>query len=189
MTATNPEAAAELLWQPDPDRVAASRMSEFREWLRTHRSLDLPDYRALWRWSVSDLAGFWGAVAEFFDVRFHDQPQRVLTAEEMPGTKWFPGATLNYAEHALRSGPGKADSDLAVVFVREDGRSERLTYGQLRERVAAARSALVELGVRRGDRVAALAPNCPETLIAFLAAASLGATWSSCSPDSPETRS
>lgn len=183
MTATNPEAAAELLWQPDPDRVAASRMSEFREWLRTHRSLDLPDYRALWRWSVSDLAGFWGAVAEFFDVRFHDQPQRVLTAEEMPGTEWFPGATLNYAEHALRSGPGKADSDLAVVFVREDGRSERLTYGQLRERVAAARSALVELGVRRGDRVAALAPNCPETLIAFLAAASLGATWSSCSPD------
>jgi acetoacetyl-CoA synthetase len=101
----------------------------------------------------------------------------------MPGARWFPGATLNYAEHALRDGEGKGDEDLAVVFVREDGRSEQISYGELRNRVAAARSALAELGVGAGDRVAALAPNSPETLVAFLASASLGATWSSCSPD------
>jgi acetoacetyl-CoA synthetase len=174
---------AELLWQPTPARVDASRMAAFRGWLRRERDLDLPDYQALWRWSVSDLAGFWGAVAEFFDVRFHDRPREVLVGEVMPGAEWFPEATVNYAEHALRSGAGKDDRDLAVVYIREDGRSEEITYGELRARVGAMRAGLIDLGVRRGDRVAAYAPNCPQTLIAFLAAASLGAVWSSCSPD------
>ncbi len=182
-TSTSPDSTPELLWQPSPARVEASRMARFREWLRTERGVDVPDYRALWRWSVSDLEGFWDAIASFFDVAFHDRADRVLTDETMPGAEWFPGATLNYAEHALRDGPGRADADLAVVFAREDGRSEELTFGELRSRVAAARAGLVELGVGRGDRVAALAPNSPETLVAFLAAASLGATWSSCSPD------
>lgn len=158
-------------------------MARFREWLRSERGVDLPDYRATWRWSVSDLEGFWSAIADFFDVAFHDRAERVLPEETMPGARWFPGATLNYAEHALRDGPGRGDDDLAVVFAREDGRSEEITFGQLRARVAAARAGLVELGVRRGDRVAALVPNSPDTLVAFLAAASLGATWSSCSPD------
>jgi acetoacetyl-CoA synthetase len=173
----------ELLWRPSPERVAASRMAAFRDWLRSERDLDLPDYHALWQWSVDDLPAFWQAIADFFDVRFHDQPERVLTGEQMPGARWFPGATLNYAEHALREGEGRSDADLAVVFVREDGRSEEITFGDLRDRVAAARAALAELGVGAGDRVAALVPNCPEALVAFLAAASLGATWSSCSPD------
>ncbi|WP_243790902.1 acetoacetate--CoA ligase [Saccharopolyspora gloriosae] len=173
----------ELLWQPSPEHVAGTRIGEFRDWLRTERGRDLPDYRALWDWSVSDLTGFWGAVADFFDVTFHERPAQVLEAEVMPGARWFPGATLNYAEHALRGGPGKTDDDVAVVFAREDGHGSELTYGELRSRVAAMRAAFAELGVQRGDRVAALAPNCPETLIAFLAAASLGATWSSCSPD------
>ncbi|MFC7342395.1 acetoacetate--CoA ligase [Saccharopolyspora griseoalba] len=173
----------ELLWRPSPERVAASRMAAFRDWLRSERDLDLPDYRSLWQWSVDDLPAFWQAIADFFDVRFHDQPEQVLTGEEMPGARWFPGATLNYAEHALREGEGRADDDLAVVFAREDGRSEEITFGELRDRVAAARAALAELGVGAGDRVAALVPNCPDALVAFLAAASLGATWSSCSPD------
>ncbi|KAA5836044.1 acetoacetate--CoA ligase [Saccharopolyspora hirsuta] len=180
---TEPASNPEVLWQPSDERVAASRMAAFRDWLRAERDLDLPDYRALWEWSVSDLRGFWAAIADFFDVRFHHPADRVLTAEVMPGAEWFPGATLNYAEHALREGAGKGDEDLAVIFAREDGRTEEITYGELRARVAAARAALVDLGVRTGDRVAALAPNCPETLVAFLAAASLGATWSSCSPD------
>ncbi|MER7011106.1 acetoacetate--CoA ligase [Saccharopolyspora sp. NPDC000359] len=180
---TEPASNPEVLWQPSDERVAASRMAAFRDWLRAERELALPDYRALWEWSVSDLPGFWAAIADFFDVRFHRRADRVLTAEVMPGTEWFPGATLNYAEHALRAGAGKGDDDLAVIFAREDGRREEITYGELRARVAAARAALLDLGVRIGDRVAALAPNCPETLVAFLAAASLGATWSSCSPD------
>ncbi|MBO0850640.1 MAG: acetoacetate--CoA ligase, partial [Pseudonocardia sp.] len=102
---------------------------------------------------------------------------------EMPGTEWFPGATLNYAEHALVEGDGRADDDIALVFAREDGLERAVTYRELRNEVARARTGLRALGVGRGDRVVALAPNCVETLVAFLAAASLGAIWSSCSPD------
>ncbi len=172
-----------ILWQPDPAIVARSRMAAFRRWLASARGVVVADYDALWRWSVTDLEGFWGAVAEFTGVRFHAKPQRVLTGESMPGTRWFPGATLNYAEHALAPGPGKGDDDPAVIFRREDGCRQQCSYGQLRQRVAVARSALASLGVSRGDRVVALAPNSPDTLVAFLATASLGAIWSSCSPD------
>ncbi|SDH26086.1 acetoacetyl-CoA synthetase [Lentzea fradiae] len=168
----------ELLWRPDPSRD--NGMAGFRTWLRSERGHDFPDYESLWEWSVSDLEGFWGAVASYFDVRFHSAPERVLGSADMPGAKWFPGATLNYAEHALRRGD---DDDLAVLFHREDGLSTSLTYGALRSRVAAFRAALVSLGVSQGDRVVALVPNTPDALVAFLAAASLGATWSSCSPD------
>jgi acetoacetyl-CoA synthetase len=172
--------APELLWQPDPDRVATTRIAGFRDWLRAERGTDLPDYDALWQWSVRDLPGFWSAVAEFLGMRFHQPATEVLGSTDMPGATWFPGATLNYAEQALTGPP---DDDVALVFHREDGKSERHTYGDLRARVAAARAALVSLGVRRGDRVAALVPNSPDTVVAFLAAASIGATWSSCSPD------
>jgi acetoacetyl-CoA synthetase len=172
--------APELLWQPDPAHVADTRLAGFRTWLRANRDLDLPDYDSLWRWSTTDLAGFWGAVAEFLGVIFHSPPTAVLGSNTMPGASWFPGSTLNYAEQALT---GQPDDDLAVVFHREDGKSAQLTYGQLRSQVAAFRAALVSFGVQRGDRVVALAPNSPETLVAFLASASLGATWSSCSPD------
>ncbi len=172
-----------IVWSPDPDVVARSRMAAFRGWLASQRGISVADYHALWRWSVADLAGFWGAFAEFAGVRFHAAPQRVVTDESMPGARWFPGATLNYAEHALAPGPGKSDDDLAVIFRREDGVRDQLTFGLLRQRVAAARSALASLGVRRGDRVVALVPNSPDTLVAFLATVSLGAIWSSCSPD------
>ncbi|MDQ3762120.1 MAG: acetoacetate--CoA ligase [Actinomycetota bacterium] len=174
---------ARILWQPDPGTIARSRMAAFRGWLASTRGLQVPDYDALWRWSVTDLEGFWGAFAEFAGVRFHAAPQRVLTDESMPGARWFPGATLNYAEHALAAGSGRGDDDLAVIFRREDGGRQQCSYGQLRQRVAAARSALASLGVRRGDRVVTLAPNSLDTLVAFLATASLGAIWSSCSPD------
>ncbi|HEU4543037.1 MAG TPA: acetoacetate--CoA ligase [Jiangellaceae bacterium] len=173
----------EVLWEPDPASVDDSRLAAFRRWLRDEHGLGLPDYNSLWRWSVEDLESFWGAVAEFFDVAFHDRPSAVLTRRVMPGAQWFPGATLNYAEHALRPGHGTDDSDLAVIFRREDGLTEQVTYGALRTQVAAARAGLVELGVHRGDRVVALVPNSPQALVAFLAAASLGAVWSSCSPD------
>ncbi|GLY48019.1 acetoacetate--CoA ligase [Lentzea sp. NBRC 102530] len=167
----------ELLWRPDPTRD--NGMTAFRSWL-ADRGHSFDDYESLWEWSVADLEGFWGAIASYFDVRFHTPYERVLGSDEMPGAQWFPGATLNYAEHALRRG---ADDDLAVIFHREDGVASSLTFGALRSRVAAFRAALASLGVSRGDRVVALVPNAPEALIAFLAAASLGATWSSCSPD------
>ncbi|KJK51183.1 acetoacetyl-CoA synthetase [Lentzea aerocolonigenes] len=167
----------ELLWRPDPTRD--NGMTAFRAWL-ADRGHSFDDYESLWEWSVADLEGFWGAIASYFDVQFHTAPERVLGSADMPGAQWFPGSTLNYAEHALRRG---ADDDLAVIFHREDGFASSLTFGALRSRVAAFRAALASLGVSEGDRVVALVPNAPEALIAFLAAASLGATWSSCSPD------
>ncbi|MBW4719655.1 acetoacetate--CoA ligase [Saccharothrix obliqua] len=170
---------AELLWRPDPDRVADSHMAAFRSWLATEKGLEFADYPALWEWSVTELEAFWGALAEHFGVLFHDEPTAVLAERVMPGARWFPGATLNYAEHALRHDT----DDLAVVFHREDGRAEQITYRELRRRVASVRAGLERLGVRRGDRVVALVPNSPEALVAFLATASLGAVWSSCSPD------
>src|SRR5205807_2349065 len=100
---------------------------------------------------------------DYLGVRFHARADTVLDSLDMPGARWFPGATLNYAEHALT---GPADTDPAVIFHREDGITSRLTYGELRAQVAAARAALVDLGVRRGDRVAALVPNSPDTVVA-----------------------
>jgi acetoacetyl-CoA synthetase len=181
--AAPPDDAPELMWRPDPAVVKRSRMAAFRRMLHDEHGLDLPTYDDLWSWSVAEPEAFWDAVATFFDVDFHDPPEGALEERVMPGARWFPGATLNYAEHALRPGEGKADDDLAVVFRREDGLTERLTFGDLRTQVATARAGLVELGVRRGDRVVALVPNAPHALVAFLAAASLGALWSSCSPD------
>ncbi|CAA9389399.1 MAG: Acetoacetyl-CoA synthetase [uncultured Pseudonocardia sp.] len=173
--------APAVLWTPDP--AHRGRLAAFTDWVREHRGVEAADYAQLHAWSVSDLPGFWSAVAEFLSVRFHDAPSTALGSAAMPGAQWFPGATLNYAEHALAEGPGRAPADVALVFVREDGVERTVTHEELRDAVGRARAGLVRAGVGRGDRVVALAPNCVETLVAFLAAASLGAVWSSCSPD------
>ena len=173
----------EVLWTPLPEEAASSAIAQFARWVGEHRGVDLDPtgYRRLHAWSVEDLSGFWSAAAEFLGVRFREAPTAVLGSSAMPGAQWFPGATLNYAEHALA--PEFGDDRIAVLFAREDGFERRMTYGELREEVARVRAGLVRAGVRRGDRVVALAPNTPEVLVAFLATASLGAVWSSCSPD------
>ena len=170
--------APEQLWTPpvSPD----GPLTSFTAFVRETRGLDLPDYAALHAWSVGSLEDFWSDAASFLGVRFHTPPTAVLGDRSMPGAQWFPGSTLNYAEHALL--PGSPD-DVAVLFTREDGLSRSVTRGELRAQVGAARAGLAALGVGRGDRVVALAPNCVETLVLFLATASLGAIWSSCSPD------
>ncbi|NED97144.1 acetoacetate--CoA ligase [Phytoactinopolyspora alkaliphila] len=173
----------EVVWKPTAEQSTSSGMGRFRAWLRSHGIVDAADYDELWRWSVNEPAAFWGALAEHFGVAFHEQPAEVVGDLTVPGASWFPGSTLNYAEHALRPAPGKHDHDLAVVFRREDGQAQHVTHGELRSKVAAVRAGLRSLGVGRGDRVVALVPNSPEALIAFLATASLGAIWSSCSPD------
>ena len=174
-----------MLWTPDPDQARGTRIADFARWVREHRGAEIDelDYAALHAWSVRDLDGFWSAVAEHLGVRFHDRPTATLGSREMPGAQWFPGASLNYAEHALAPGPGRADDDVAAVAVVEDVRERTITYGELRDLVARARAGLAAAGVGVGDRVVALAPNAIETLVAFLATASLGAVWSSCSPD------
>jgi acetoacetyl-CoA synthetase len=173
----------EQIWTPDPERAQSSGMAQFARWVSERHGVEFADYAELHAWSVRDLPGFWSSLAEFAGMRFHSEPTAVLGSRAMPGAEWFPGATLNYAEHALRPGDGRDDPDTALVFVREDGVERTVSYGELRDQVARARAGLVALGVGQGDRVVALAPNCVETLVAFLAAASLGAIWSSCSPD------
>jgi acetoacetyl-CoA synthetase len=182
MTSTGTGADAdspEQIWTPAPDQDSA--LARFTRWVAEHRGVRAEDYPALLEWSITDLDGFWSGLAEFAGVLWHDRPTATLGDATMPGAQWFPGGTLNYAEHALR--PEHADDDLALVFVREDGQEREVTYGQLRAEVARARAGLIAAGVGKGDRVVALAPNCVPTLVAFLAAASLGAIWSSCSPD------
>ncbi len=152
------------------------------DWLASNRGLRFDGYDELWRWSVDDLAGFWSAIAEHFEVRFGTPPEAILSHPEMPGTRWFAGASLSWAEHALRM-PGRSDRD-AVLIARSQSRPEMaLTAAELRDEVARVRAGLLRLGVRRGDRVAAYLPNVPEAVVALLATASIGAVWSSCAPE------
>ncbi|WP_028662493.1 acetoacetate--CoA ligase [Saccharomonospora iraqiensis] len=176
----------EVLWRPSEQQVERTRIADFRRWLHRQRGVRVDDYDQLWSFSTGSVPEFWSALAEYLGVRWHDEPGEVLSGGTMPGVRWFSGGTLNYAEHALGrdvAGAAKSDDDVALLFEREDGVSEQVTFGVLRAQVAAMRSALSDLGVTKGDRVVALAPNCPQTLVAFLATASLGAVWSSCSPD------
>jgi acetoacetyl-CoA synthetase len=178
MSATQAVSEGALLWEPSAERVAASRLSAFVAWLERERGRHFATYEELWSFSVTELESFWSSLAAYFDVRFHQPPRAVLEGR-MPDARWFPGATLNYAEHALRAAPDTS----AIVFRAEDGRRETLSYGELAAEVARLRRGLAALGVGRGDRVAALLPNRPETVALFLAAASLGAIFSSCSPE------
>ena len=173
----------ELLWEPSDDRIARARLTEFASWAGARAGRSLTGYEELWQWSVSDLDGFWTAFAEWFGIRWKIDPSATLASREMPGAQWFPDGRINYAEHALYPPAGAALDEPAVLFAREDGKRETLTWRELRTRTAAVRAALVDLGVGVGDRVAGLVPNAPEALIAMLAATSLGAAWASCSPD------
>ncbi|MBO0827897.1 MAG: acetoacetate--CoA ligase, partial [Streptosporangiales bacterium] len=172
-----------VLWTPPADVLAASRIGDYLRWLEQTRGLVFPGYDELWRWSVEDLDGFWDTIWEYFDVRGH-RPDggAVLSGRAMPGCRWFPGATLNYAEQALRT-DAWADDAVAVVARSQTRGPTELTAGELRDQVARARAGLVRLGVGRGDRVAAYLPNIPETMVLLLAAASLGAVFSSCAPE------
>ena len=166
-----------VLWRPSEAAVERANITRYQRWLGS----DFGSYDELWKWSVADLDGFWSSMWDFFDVPGH-RPQGPVLADDaaaMPGARWFPGTELNYVEQALRWD----DDRPAVMFRSEEGRSGTITHRELRQRVAGVARGLRELGVGRGDRVAAYAPNIPETLIAFLATASLGAVWSSCSPD------
>ncbi|MCD6015633.1 MAG: acetoacetyl-CoA synthase [Solirubrobacterales bacterium] len=171
----------DLLWTPSAQTVERSNLTRYMRWLEEARGLDFDgDYPALWRWSTDELEDFWASIWEFFGVRASTPYERVLAGREMPGAEWFAGARLNYAENLLADKPAER---LAVQHASELRELDSLTWGELRERVARCASALRALGVEPGDRVVAYMPNVPETLIAFLATASIGASWSSCSPD------
>lgn len=175
----------EICWRPTADQIQSAAVTSFASFYSGRTGRVYPDYESLWRDSVADIGGFWQAIADYFDVRWHQAPGEALAHSVMPGARWFVGGTLNYAEHALRSGgdTGREVTDLAVMETDESGHERTVTLGELRAMVGAAQAGLLRLGVGPGDRVVALAPNRLEALVAFLATAAIGAVWSSCSPD------
>ncbi|MFE2945106.1 acetoacetate--CoA ligase [Streptomyces sp. NPDC059255] len=173
------------LWQPSQDRVATARITRFQSWAAERYGAPADGgYAALHRWSVEELETFWAAVADWFDIRFATPYERVLGDRTMPGAQWFPGATLNYAEHALRTAddPARAQEP-ALLYVDETSEQTAVSWAELRRQVTALAARLRELGVRPGDRVSGYLPNIPQAVVAFLATAAVGGTWTSCAPD------
>ena len=173
-------AAPEKLWEPPADLAERSRMREYMAWLEAERGLRFETYDELWRWSVGDLEAFWSSIWDFFGVEADGASERALGSRAMPGAEWFAGTSLNYAEHVFAGVDGAETAILHASELRDLG---ELTWDELRAQVAATAAGLRGLGVERGDRVVAYMPNVPEAIVAFLATASIGAIWSSCSPD------
>ncbi|MCZ1074945.1 acetoacetate--CoA ligase [Rhodococcus sp. A5(2022)] len=170
----------ELLWSPAAERVAACRMSRYQRWLATEKNVRTTDYRSLWHWSITDLDGFWSSIWEYFDVSASNPGSVALAEPRMPGAQWFPGARLNWAENLLRH----IDADgPAIVSLDENGHRSEIGRAQLVSQVANLAAQFRAMGVRPGDRIAAVLPNIAPTVVAVLAAASIGAVWSCCAPD------
>lgn len=175
----NTSISNEILWYPDLTRTDACNFKTWNQWLERERGLVFADYAAQWLWSVKNPGEFWEAVAEFFKVQFHHPATVPLGALKMPGTEWFPSARMNYAEHIFQSRSDSSDQP-AVVALGEDGARISLTKSELAARVRVLAVRFQSLGVKKGDCVAGYLPNTLEGVIAFLAAASLGAIWTNC---------
>src|SRR5580704_13752812 len=169
----------DLLWTPGSARVANAHLTHYVNWL-AQRGRRFDSYAALWQWSIDDLEGFWGSLWEYFDIRASRPYERVLGRRSMPGAEWFPGARLNYAEHALRH--ERADAE-ALLLLSERSPLSALSWTDLGSRVRKLATHLRRMGLRQGDRVVAYLPNSPEAVIAMLATVSVGAIWASCGPD------
>lgn len=171
---------AEPLWKPSAERIAAAEITRFTAFAKKAWGLESEDYQSLHRWSVEHPEQFWDAMWGFAEIIADTKGEVVLEdGERMPGARWFPGAWLNYAENLLR----RRDDGVAIEFRGEDQVHRTLSYAELYDAVSVLAQALANAGVSRGDRVAGYLPNMPEAIIAMLAATSLGAVWSSCSPD------
>ncbi len=170
----------DILWQPSAEIIAGAELTRFTHWVEARSGRKFEDYEALWRWSVADVAGFWAAIWDFFEIKSSVPYQAVLADARMPGAQWFPGARLNFAEHILRQARSGAP---ALHFASESAPLASVSWDELSTQVARLAASLRAFGVRPGDRVVSFMPNVPYTLIAFLATASVGAVWSSCSTD------
>ncbi|HEY2632115.1 MAG TPA: acetoacetate--CoA ligase [Solirubrobacteraceae bacterium] len=169
------------LWVPTVERMEGARMTAFMRWAGERHGREFTDYQSLWQWSVDELEQFWGDIWEYGGVLFSAPYERVLGSREMPGARWFEGAQLNYAENMLMR--DRDPNAVAVLHESELRPLGELTWGELLRQVAEVAEGLRTLGVERGDRVAAYMPNVPETLVAFLACASIGAIWSCAAPE------
>ena len=168
-----------VLWTPPAGVLEKTRVGDYLRFLQRSRRLSFDSYDSLWRWSVGEIEDFWRSVWEYFGVAAHEPPDEVLPARVMPGARWFPGATINYAEHAL------ARSGAVAIVARSQTRTAdvSMTGAELADQVARAAAGLRRLGIGRGDRVVAYMPNVPETIVLFLATAAIGAIFSSCAPE------
>ena len=178
-TRKEPVQEGTVLWSPSADRVQASRLADYERWLADHRGLRFAGYQDLWQWSVDQLDAFWRSVWDFFAIQADGSPEPVLGSRRMPGAQWFPQARLNYAEHVFRN----ATEDRPAIVARNEAGVRAVSWRTLQDQVGALAARLRSLGVGPGDRVAAYLPNQPETVVAFLACASIGAIWSSCATD------
>jgi acetoacetyl-CoA synthetase len=173
-------AEGDLLWSPSDNFKERSQLADYMRWLAEHHGGACDTYDQLWRWSVTDLEAFWASIVEFFNVQFAQPAARILADRRMPGARWFEGAQINYVENIFRHATAEHP---ALVFQSETRPLSEMSWAELERQVASVAASLREMGVKRSDRVVAYMPNIPETVVAFLATASLGAIWSSCSPD------
>ena len=175
-----PVREGDLLWTPGDDWIAGTNITRFMSWLAAQRGLNFDGYQALWHWSVDDLDGFWQAIWDYSGIQASSPAQRVLGRRTMPGAEWFPGARLNYAQHALRHECAGRD---ALLYASEAEPVTGLDWAEFAGQVRVVATRLREIGVRPGDRVASYLPNIPQAVIALFATTSIGAVWTSCSPD------
>ncbi len=168
------------LWEPSDETKQQANITHYRQWLASEHGLTFETYQDLWAWSVNHLKDFWATLWDYFHIQASQPYTTVLAARTMPGAQWFPGAQLNYAEQVFRQ---MTDDRPALLFQSERQPLTEVSWQELRHQVGLLANTLRAQGVERGDRVVSYLPNIPETLIAFLATASLGAIWSSCSPD------
>lgn len=168
------------LWRPSQQQMAQSGLVHYMDWLSQSRGRKFDDYQSLWNWTVNDLDGFWRSIWDYFDIQANGDPTQVLANRSMPGAQWFPNTELNYAEHIFRN----ASAERPAIIARcEAAEPVQVSWAQLQGDVGALAAKLRELGVSSGDRVVAYLPNIVQTVVAFLACASIGAIWSSCAPE------
>ena len=169
-----------ILWEPGQEIINRANMTTYMQWLASEKNLSFTDYNTLWQWSVTEIEDFWLSLWQYFDIQSSRPFDGVLVERKMPGAEWFKGAELNYAEHVFRN---RSDDRPALIFQSEIQPLLEISWDALYQNVASIAAALRDMGVKRGDRVVAYIPNIPQTVMAFLACASIGAIWSSCSPD------
>jgi acetoacetyl-CoA synthetase len=173
----------ELLWTPSPSFAAQSRMNLFVQWLATERNRTLPDYDALWRWSVSDLEGFWAAVWDYFGVLSTTPYRKVVDRHTMPGARWFEGSLVNYSEHLLRHENSAGSGEIAIRSISELRSLADMNWQTLGSAVRKLATRMRALGIEPGDRVVSYLPNIPEAAIALMATTAIGAVWASAAPE------
>ena len=169
-----------FLWEPQEDDVRCSNLASYMEWLKSDKGLSFEDYNSLWEWSVTEIEDFWQSIWEYLEIKTSKSYTKVLSERTMPGANWFIGSELNYAEHVFRN---MSSERPALMFQSEFQPLTEISWNALYQKVSSLAASLRNMGVQNGDRVVSCMPNIPQTIIAFLACASIGAVWSSCSPD------